>query len=82
MGSINSQKEEPHHCKGQDKVLENHPQIRGKATQNSAQALNIDRENGNDYWEKAINKEMKKAKVAYEEVDGCTLEEVRANEVP
>ena len=26
---------------------------------------------------------MKKAKVAYEEVDaGCTLEEVRANEVP
>ena len=42
---------------------------------NAAEALKIDQENGNDLWEKAINKEMKKAKVAYKEIEGCTPKE-------
>ena len=46
------------------------------------EALQIDRETGTDYWEKAINKEMKKAKVAYSEVNECTPEDVRSGNVP
>ena len=49
---------------------------------NAAEALKIDIESGNDLWEKAINKEMKKAKVAYEEVKGCTPKQARRCEVP
>ena len=49
---------------------------------NAAEALEIDKETGTDYWEKAMNKEMKKAKVSYEEVEGCTPEEVRSGQVP
>ncbi len=44
------------------------------------EAVRIDRENGNRLWQDAIEKEMKKAKVSYTEVDGFTPEEVRANE--
>ena len=44
-------------------------------------ALWIDRETGTDFWEKAINKEMRKAWVAYEEVLDYTPDEVRANQV-
>ncbi|KAL7533508.1 hypothetical protein ACHAWF_004526, partial [Thalassiosira exigua] len=39
------------------------------------EALRIDREAGTDFWEKAMIKEMSKAKVSYELVDGCTPEE-------
>ena len=49
---------------------------------NATEALQIDRETGTYYWEKAMNKEMKKAKVSYEEVEGCTPEEVRSGQVP
>ena len=45
-------------------------------------ALQIDRDTQTDFWEKAINKEMKKASVAYEEVPGYTPDEVRDNQVP
>ena len=46
------------------------------------EALAIDRATGTDFWEKAMNKEMGKAKVSYEEVHGCTPSQVRAGEVP
>ena len=44
------------------------------------EALRLDAENGNHMWEDAIKKEMKKACVAYEAVEGCTPEQVRANQ--
>ncbi|KAL7528645.1 hypothetical protein ACHAWF_002641 [Thalassiosira exigua] len=46
------------------------------------EAHRIDKETGTDLWEKAMIKEMAKAKVSYELVDGCTLEEVRSDKVP
>lgn len=46
------------------------------------EALKIDRETGTKFWETAMNKEMKKAQVAYEEVPNCTPVEARANQVP
>ena len=49
---------------------------------NAAEALKIDQENGTDLLESSINKEMKRAKVAYEELDGCTPKEARRGEVP
>ncbi len=45
-------------------------------------ALKIDNATGTQFWENALNKEMKKAKVAYTEVDGCTPEQARKNQVP
>ena len=42
------------------------------------EALRIDKENGNDYWEKAIRKEMEKAKVAYIGMDEYTPDQVRS----
>ena len=48
----------------------------------AAEALQIDKETGTKFWENALNKEMSKAKVSYEEVVGCTPEEVRAGKVP
>jgi len=41
------------------------------------EALQIDRENGNCHWEKAINKEMAKAKVAWKMHEDHTPEEAR-----
>lgn len=46
-----------------------------------AEALQIDKENGNTYWSDAISKEMSKAKVSYVPIDGVTPEDVRANKV-
>ena len=46
-----------------------------------AEALQLDKENGNTYWADAITKEMSKAKVAYVPVEGVTPEEVRSNRV-
>ena len=43
---------------------------------NAAQALKLDEESGNDFWEKTINKETKRANIAYVVVEGCTPEEV------
>ena len=39
---------------------------------NPKEALQINRQTGNIYWEKAMSKDMNKAKVSYEEVVGCT----------
>jgi hypothetical protein len=44
------------------------------------EALEIDRETNTDYWYKAIKKEMDKVLVAFEVVDGCRPEDVRANQ--
>ena len=49
---------------------------------NVEQALKLDRESGTKLWEDAINKEMRKAKVAYEEVEGCTPDDARHGKVP
>ena len=49
---------------------------------NAEQALRLDQESGTKLWETAINKEMKKAKVAYNEVDDCTPDDVRHGKVP
>ena len=46
------------------------------------EALEIDKANGNTYWEDAIKKEMGKAQVSYTAVDGCTPEDVRNGDVP
>ena len=46
------------------------------------EALKIDADTGTNFWSAAVKKEMSKAQVAYEEVDGVTPEEVRANKVP
>jgi hypothetical protein len=43
---------------------------------NVAEALRIDLENGNTFWRDALNKEMTKAKIAYEQVKGCSPEDV------
>ncbi|KAL7551098.1 hypothetical protein ACHAWF_014292 [Thalassiosira exigua] len=45
-------------------------------------ALRIDKDKGTDFWEKAMAKEMTKAKVSYELVDRCMPEEVRLDKVP
>ncbi len=45
-------------------------------------ALKIDSDTGTQFWENARNKETKKAKVAYTEVDGCTSEQAQKNQVP
>ena len=45
-------------------------------------ALRIDEETGTKFWENALNKEMKKAKVAYETIEGCTPEDDRSGQVP
>ena len=45
-------------------------------------ALKIDRDMGTQFWENALNKEMKKAKVAYTKVDECTPEQAQKNQVP
>ena len=46
------------------------------------EALELDKLNGNHLWENAMRKEMGKAEVAYEVVEGCTPEQVRDNKVP
>ena len=46
------------------------------------EALKIDGETNTNFWETALNKEMQKAKVAYEEVEGCTPEQVCDGQVP
>ena len=46
------------------------------------EALKIDYNTGTKFWKVALNKEMKKAKVAYEEVEGCSPDEVRHGQVP
>ena len=46
------------------------------------EALRLDRINGNDYWERAIKKEMGKVRVAYEPRDHLTPEQVRKGKAP
>jgi len=46
------------------------------------EALEIDKETGTDYWSKAIEKEMKKAKIAWYVDFEHTPEEVRKGKVP
>ncbi|KAL7551889.1 hypothetical protein ACHAWF_015100, partial [Thalassiosira exigua] len=60
------------------------PQVRGIRVQKTpgGEALRIDKETGTDFWELAMIKEMVKAKVSYELVDGCTPEKVRSEKVP
>ena len=41
------------------------------------QVFRIDKEVGNDYWEKALNKQMIKVKVACQWVDGVALDQAR-----
>jgi len=45
------------------------------------EALQIDRENGNDHWEKAINEEMTKVKVAWKTHEDHAPEEAREGKV-
>ena len=46
------------------------------------EALQFDKENGNDHWEKALDEEMTKAKVSWKRLDNVTPEQVRTGEVP
>jgi hypothetical protein len=46
-----------------------------------SKALQIDRANGNDYWEQAIQQEMSKAKVAHIPVKGVTPDDIGTNQV-
>ena len=45
------------------------------------EALIIYKEAGNDYWEKALNKDMSKVKVAWQRVDGITPDQARSRSV-
>jgi hypothetical protein len=45
------------------------------------EALCLDAANGNHFWEDAIKKEMSKACIEYIPVEGCTPDQVRANEI-
>ncbi|KAL7548103.1 hypothetical protein ACHAWF_011393, partial [Thalassiosira exigua] len=53
-----------------------------RAPKTPEEALRIDKEMGTDFWEKAMIKEVTKAKVSYELVDRCTPEEVLSDKVP
>ena len=48
---------------------------------NVTEAIKIYHINGNNYWKEAIEKEMKRAKIPYEPIEYCTLEEVRKGKV-
>ena len=43
----------------------------------AAEALQIDKETGTDFWRKAIEKELKKVKITWEVRDDLDLNEVR-----
>ena len=43
--------------------------------------LHFDKEEGNNYWEKALNKEMSKVKFARKQVDGVNLYQARSGSV-
>jgi hypothetical protein len=43
------------------------------------EAFSLDTQNNNDLWRKSIEKEMSKARVAFERVDGFTPDDVRQN---
>lgn len=45
------------------------------------EALQLDQENGNNLWRDAINKEMAKAKVSWEVLDGVSVEDARSGKV-
>lgn len=49
---------------------------------NAEEALQLDRINGNDYWEKSIKKEMAKVRVAYKPHEDHTPDEVRRGKAP
>ena len=46
------------------------------------EALRIDAETGTTFWSNAVKKEMSKAQVAYEEMEGIKPEDVQAGMVP
>ena len=48
----------------------------------TAEALQMDRENGNTLWGDSIKKEMAKAKVAYQAQQGVNPHDVRSGKVP
>ena len=52
-----------------------------KLPKNVKEALHLNDINSNTFWRNALNKEMRKVKVAYEYVPECTPEEVRENKV-
>ena len=43
----------------------------------AAESLELDRHTGQRLWENSLKKEMGKAEISYEEVEGCMHEEVR-----
>jgi hypothetical protein len=45
------------------------------------EALEIDRQTGTDHWQRALNKEMSKVKVAWNAHDDVTPDEVRSGKV-
>jgi hypothetical protein len=45
------------------------------------EAVRLDQENGNRFWQDAIDKEMKKANVAYEPKEGVTADDIRRGKV-
>ena len=48
---------------------------------NVTEAMQIYQSNGNTYWKDAIDKEMKKSKIAYKPREYCKLEELLKGEV-
>jgi hypothetical protein len=45
------------------------------------EALEIDRQTGTDHWQRALNKEMSKVKVAWNACDDITPNDVRSGKV-
>jgi hypothetical protein len=50
-----------------------------KTPKSVQEAFKLDAENGNNLWQKSIKKEMGKARVAFERVEGYTPDDYRQN---
>ena len=71
VGASHDTQKEPYHLKSQELVLANHAQFWYQVDQ--------DKFTGNDFWRKAIIKEMSKIKIAWKVDDGHTPSEARAS---
>ena len=69
MDPLRVQETRKNNCKDQNKILEKLRKYGVRLPKTVEEALWIDKETNTDFWAKALNKEMTKAKVSYEEVE-------------
>ena len=78
VGASHHTQNEPDHLKSQELVLATTHKFGIRLPKTTEEALQIDKITGNDFWRKAINKEMSKVKIAWKVNDGHTPSEARA----